>query len=251
MDPVLMDSGAGAVEAIAALERKSKDGEIIVEDGKTWLYAGGKLSPITWDPQPECLKVNTLTGLTRYIGEDPPFEHDSLLIVVDDVSAVTVYGPESAKTRGRPVICRATLDSNLKAFPFGQFMDQETFLISLYTQFDREAPDFAELVAYASKVVQDESVSMTDDGISQKAVVRAGLHSEESSEKAPAIVNLRPFRTFREIEQPTGLFVFRMRRQKDGVAFSLFEADGGAWRLEAMKAITEYLTTSLPNVVVA
>lgn len=251
MDPVLKDSGAGAVEAIAELERKSRDGQIVEEDGKRWLYHGGKLTPITWDPQPECISVTTLAGLIAYISEDAPFDHDDLLAVVDSERAVRVYGPESRKTRVRPVVCQATLDQNLKPFPFGQFMDQETFLISMYTQFDREMDDFKALIAYASKVVNDESVNMTDDGISQKAVIKAGLHSEESTEKAPAIVTLRPFRTFREVEQPQSMFVFRMRRQNGPVGFALFEADGGAWRLEAMKRIGGYVCAALPNVVVA
>lgn len=247
----LRDGNGGAVEAVAELERRNRDGNIVEEDGKRWLYHQGKLQPITWDPQPSCINVQTLQGLVAFLQAAASFPTDELLAVVDDPAKVTVYGPESAKTRTRPVVSRAELDSNLKSFPFGSFMDQEAFLIHAYTLIDRDFGDFRSLVDYASKVVDEESINLSDDGISQSAALRRTLVSEEEREKAKAIVTLRPFRSFREIEQPTGLFVFRMRKGKLGVEFALFEADGGAWRLEAMKRISEYVASKVPNMVVA
>ena len=64
------------------------------------------------------------------------------------------------------------------------------------------------------------------------------------------IVNLAPFRTFAEVDQPISKFLFRMRREGNHVSAALFEADGGAWRLEAMKNIAEYLGFNLPKDVV-
>jgi hypothetical protein len=239
------------VEAIAALERKSNDGQIVHQDEKWWLYYQGQLKPITWDPQPECINVQTLQGLVAFLEADAPFETSSLLAVVDSPSRVTVYGPESEKTRARPVVSRAELDSNLKAFPFGQWLDQEAFLINAYTLLHREWGDFKSLVDYASKVVDEESINLSDDGISQTAALKRTLASEEEREKAKAIVKLMPFRTFREIDQPDGLFVFRMRKGQRGVEFALFEADGGSWRLDAMRRISDYVAAGVPHMVVA
>jgi len=60
--------------------------------------------------------------------------------------------------------------------------------------------------------------------------------------KVPNPVVLAPFRTFREIAQPESKFVFRMQQ---GPRCALFEADGGAWRLEAMKRSKAYLEEEL------
>ena len=56
----------------------------------------------------------------------------------------------------------------------------------------------------------------------------------------PAV--LKPYRTFVEVEQPESKFVFRMQT---GPEMALFEADGGAWRIQAMKNIKEYLEKEL------
>ena len=51
-----------------------------------------------------------------------------------------------------------------------------------------------------------------------------------------------PYRTFIEVEQPESKFIFRMR---EGGACALFEADGGAWKLDAQNAVYEYLKDRL------
>lgn len=57
---------------------------------------------------------------------------------------------------------------------------------------------------------------------------------------------LRPYRTFREVEQPASRFVLRLQSgQGDGMPkAALFEADGGAWRLTAIEAIARWLRTA-------
>lgn len=53
---------------------------------------------------------------------------------------------------------------------------------------------------------------------------------------------LAPYRTFLEVEQPESQFIFRM---KDGPRGAIFEADGGAWRNQAIVNIREYLKEQL------
>jgi hypothetical protein len=65
-------------------------------------------------------------------------------------------------------------------------------------------------------------------------------------------VELRPYRTFREIEQPASKFVLRVKRggegQKPGCA--LFEADGGFWKLEAIENIRKYIASKNLNITI-
>jgi len=58
----------------------------------------------------------------------------------------------------------------------------------------------------------------------------------------PNPVVLAPFRTFPEVIQPESKFIFRMQ---SGPQAALFEADGGAWRNEAMGRIKTYLEEQL------
>ena len=63
----------------------------------------------------------------------------------------------------------------------------------------------------------------------------------------PNPVTLRPFRTFTEVEQPASSFVFRAKQKDGGMEFMLVEADGGAWRGEAMRNIKEYMQKAIPE----
>ncbi|MDF9627266.1 hypothetical protein P5775_32030, partial [Bacillus cereus] len=80
-----------------------------------------------------------------------------------------------------------------------------------------------------------------DDGVSQAVTVKTGVASRGNA-KVPNPVQLSPYRTFVEVKQPESKFVFRMR---EGARCGLFEADGGAWKLEAMNNIKEYLNEAL------
>ena len=74
-------------------------------------------------------------------------------------------------------------------------------------------------------------------GISSKAV-----------KALPNPVTLRPYRTFTEVEQPASSFIFRCRQSgDDGVQFMLAEADGGAWRAEAMKNLKAFMEQAVPG----
>ena len=55
-------------------------------------------------------------------------------------------------------------------------------------------------------------------------------------------VTLKPYRTFRELDQPASEFIFRV---KAGGGFALFEADGGAWKIDAINAIAAWLSNRL------
>ena len=59
---------------------------------------------------------------------------------------------------------------------------------------------------------------------------------------------LRPIRTFTEVKQPKSAFVFRMEQgSNETVNAALFEADGGAWKIEAMENIKDYLRAELKD----
>ena len=131
-------------------------------------------------------------------------------------------------------------------FPFGKFLDHSEFIIRLQTHFDpAESLDLDYLVRIASGLTAEKVSESIDDGVSQKVGLRQGI-SLQATEKIRPRVTLAPYRTFREIAQPESAFLFRVKQDDDEIpTCGLFEADGAAWKLEAMQRIAQYLKDKL------
>lgn len=105
--------------------------------------------------------------------------------------------------------------------------------------------DLALVLKFAGTVETGTVTEYGDDGVTQKATVKTGIASK-SEAVVPNPVTLRPYRTFLEVEQPKSDFIFRMKQDKyDGINCAIIEADGGAWKMAATKAIKDYLQYEL------
>ena len=125
-------------------------------------------------------------------------------------------------------------------FRFGSPYDYESFVIavrSLFTQND----DTKELLQLLKKFASVESVETNDDGISQSVVTKSGAALAENIKAAP-IRTLAPYRTFIEVLQPQSEFLFRV---SPNGAFSLYEADSGAWKIQAKRYIRYFFEDAL------
>lgn len=125
-------------------------------------------------------------------------------------------------------------------FWFDRWYDTEDFIIKLQSCF---APnDDRSIVLKVVGNIKEEAVNtFGDDGVSQSVVAKTGV-ATVGNVKVPNPVVLKPYRTFVELDQPESSFVFRMQ---SGPRCALFEADGGAWKLEAMRNIETYLVEAL------
>ena len=99
------------------------------------------------------------------------------------------------------------------------------------------------LLKFAGTVEAGTVAQYGDDGVTQKATIKTGLTSKGEA-LIPNPVVLRPYRTFLEVKQPESAFIFRMR-EGHGVECAIFEADGGAWQIEAMQNVKAYLEKEL------
>jgi hypothetical protein len=115
-------------------------------------------------------------------------------------------------------------------------------VVLLQTCFVRGVGDWAKVVAVAGNVTAGSTREYTDDGVSQAVTAKVGV-ATKADVAMPNPVLLAPYRTFPEIEQPIGSFVFRARSNgsDNAPSFALFEADGGAWRIDAMERIVAWL----------
>lgn len=99
------------------------------------------------------------------------------------------------------------------------------------------------LLALLSHIDTSQGVSTMDNGVTQEVSVRRGVALKEQQTVQP-IVHLQPYRTFLEVKQPASDFLLRI--DKDGHP-ALYEADGGAWKLEAKRNIAGYLSAQLAD----
>ena len=120
---------------------------------------------------------------------------------------------------------------------YGRYNSLEETIIALQTKFVRtEVVD--RLLETLKCMVIDNTVSVEDDGVSQRVTVAngAGIRSEI---KLSPIVRLKPYTTFRELEQPDRLFLLRVNKSGD---IALFEADGDCYKQAIIDITREYLT---------
>ena len=191
--------------------------------------------------------IKTLSGLIEYMAanqEKFDMWKSYFLHVKSEVCVELVSDLDSDRMRETIVTTKADTPD----LPIGRYINQETFLIGVQANFidDKEKPetDLAAVLKFAGSVTSGTITDYKDDGVTQKATVRVGISSKAEA-VVPSPARLRPYRTFTEVAQPASEFIFRMQEGKEGPLCALIEADGGAWKKEAMQNIKEYLVAAL------
>lgn len=218
-----------------------EDYPLVDVDGKSYskmaLHPVKEISPVT-------LEFNFLDSLVTYLLSDVDdfcSNHQHLIVEIQSPDVIclhtNIFG--DFNQRFTPVRCTAPVNP----FPWEKFIDPANFIIMAQSRF-AETDDLAAIRAIVGNVRSDEVIQFADDGISQQVTAKSGISRVENV-AVPPRVTLAPYRTFVEIEQPKSEFVFRARKAEGLPHFALFEADGGAWRIEAMKRIKAYLEDQL------
>lgn len=188
------------------------------------------------------LEVNTLTGLIDYIKSKFDFNFDEeikLLIHVKSPTEVLLYDALDSTNNRR---CYVKAKALLPNITFSRFMDREAFQIMLQANFV-DNDDKQTVLNIISNIVEENGVEIRDNGLAQQVKVKQGVATVGLRE-VPGRVTLKPFRTFIEVAQPESEFILRLR---EGAQVGLFEADGGAWELNAIYAIKAYLDEHLED----
>ncbi|WP_170140695.1 hypothetical protein [Oceanobacillus arenosus] len=196
----------------------------------------GEVRPII-DRAKQVLEINTLTGLVNYIHANLERIDCNFFLQVNDEKTVSLKGTlESDGGRENLVVANAITPS----FSYGRFHDAEELIIAFQSKFTKT--EDRDLLLKVIGNVKEENVRKTGDtGISQAVTIKTGIASADDV-LVPNPVTLAPYRTFLEVDQPASDFIFRM---KDGPTGAIFEADGGAWRNEAIENVRDYLVAEL------
>ena len=226
-----------------AVELAGKENKIIrSETGKEYFdsneYNLQELNPRKYAP---ILELQTLKSLVDYLKSDNDFiSARKLVVVVDSFHRVSVYDQVDFENGKRPQL--VSVKATVPVIPFSNWRDQEEFNIMLQSMFINDA-DRNLVLDFASHLKIEKGAEAQDNGVTQTVTVRDGVASLAHA-KTPNPVTLRPYRTFNEVEQPASQFVFRVNKSAN---LALFEADGGKWKLDAVKNISDYLKTELAN----
>lgn len=184
----------------------------------------------------ETFTFSTLTGLVDYIKSDLDVR-SSMFLHVNGHREVELRGVLDKKGY-RENLARAV--AIVPSFGYERFHDAEELIIALQSMFTKTKD--RDLLLKVIGNVKEENVRNTGDtGYSQAVTIKTGIASADDV-LVPNPVTLAPYRTFLEVEQPASDFIFRM---KDGPTGAIFEADGGAWRNQAIINVRDYLAEQL------
>ncbi len=225
--------------ALQWLKDQTPDPVVTVEGRE---YSTLSLSPVK-NPMPEPLKFHTLTGIVDYIAAQKDAVCDMqgeqiFLHVVSHNEVRLLTEIQGAFEQRKNFMVAQPPESRI--YPFGHWLDAETFNIELQAKFVQD-DSTKSLLAFIASIQEGEVRTSRDDGVSQEVTTKAGVTLLQQA-KVPNPVTLRPYRTFIEVIQPAISCVFRVRK---GPELSLHEADGGGWRLFAISAIRDYLRDAM------
>jgi len=194
------------------------------------------------------LYVSHLSGIVDYVQNAIDYKpKDEIFVHIDGPNQVKLLTYADSLYLNRNTLVSAIVDSTSHKI-FGNFKDQEMFLLDLNTGFIR-TENIEALIEIVSNVRSEDVRIDEDDGISQNVTTRSGM-TRLANVKLPSQVILQPYRTFSEIDQPGDYFVFRARKgSKEGAlpTFGLFESGSKRWEIEAIESIKKYFQKYLPE----
>lgn len=196
---------------------------------------------------PDPVKVSTLAGFADLVkGEldSKDFPGEFLVHVVDEDTVQLIA--RTSDEHGRRQVLVEAHPMGFEQFKFGAWLPQEDFLIKMAALF-ADGEDKSYVLKVAAGLTRESGTTLTDDGFTQSAVVKAGLKLVERVELKP-MVSLAPYRTFPEVAQPVSEFILRARTT-DQPMLAMFEADGGRWKVAAiatLKAALEAFELGIP-----
>lgn len=196
------------------------------EDGRLYLQA---LNLPPKEPQATTVRGHTIQSVVDYIVGDPDSIEMKQHILHINEAMIGLQSPLFGRHKQRDDIFVAI--PNAVEHRFGSWLDLEEFIQWLRTGFEM-TEHLDRLITNVSHIVTGDELEIKDNGLTQTFVRKSGAATMESAE-LPKIINLRPFQTFPEIEQPVVSCIARIRAYDGEPEFMVKQADGGAWRLDA------------------
>lgn len=192
-------------------------------------------------PIPRCIDLTGLDSVCKMVRNEWDHVGQQIFIQVKDYRTVSVFTSlDSDEDRLYLYKCAADTPS----VTMGSFMTYEKAVIELRSLYI-PTEDHEYLLDLISSISSESKVTSSDNGVTQKVEARSGIALNSLVTIKPR-VNLRPFRTFVEVDQPDSDFLLRVN---DRGEVGLFPADGGVWKLEATRNVAAYFEKELSDLV--
>lgn len=209
-------------------------------------YATIDINPIR---EAECspIEVYNLDSLIKYLKDDPDNrKNDKKIINIANPTTVEVKSSLFGKFKQREQYIVADYYDLLPNIGFGKYLSIEEFIITLKSKFIMNE-DLENVIKVVGNITDENVTNYNDDGVTQQVTAKTGI-ARVAEVALPPKIKLKPFRTFIEVEQPESEFLLRAKKGYEGITFALFEADGGAWKKQAINNITTYLSENLKDI---
>ena len=188
---------------------------------------------------PDTLPLNSLDAMIKMVKTEASEQDAPLYITIPNHMTVRCFGQPDAEERYHRQVYYEANATDVPGWAEKNTLGFEEAQIALRTRF-QETPD----TLYAMKLVSDISlganVIYNDNGIATTITTQKGVALQTNAPIRP-LVQLRPYRTFQEVEQPESIFLIRVSDR--GISF--IEADGGMWKLAARETIKTFLEERL------
>lgn len=185
------------------------------------------------------INLCSLDGLVDYVKNNIDEQDMAKCQIVCEYGKVTVVGQPQGEQRIRDVLVMA--HSGAQFTGLSNWLDQESFRIWMATQFE-PTPDRDAILVFLTKIIDENIKTSEDNGISQIVTAKVGVAAVGPKE-VPSPLKLKPLRTFLEIDQPDGTFVFRLRKTSR-IEMALFEVATN-WQRTAALDVQVYLDKAL------
>lgn len=189
------------------------------------------------DPVAVPISCHTITGLVDYLDTMDAGEQEEAVFHIVDFDRVSIVSPIFGSNKQRETYITANA-YELK-HRLNSHMPVDEFIIYLQSMFVQDDVT-AKIMKVVGNLSQGQNTTHADDGVTQRVEAKVGVTRVEVVD-LPNPVELRPFRTFMDIEQPQSKFILRIKADDSGPQCALYEADGGAWKNKAIANIKDYL----------
>ena len=192
-------------------------------------------------PMPRCIDLTGLDSICKMVRNEADHIGLQIFIQVKDYKSVSVFTSlDSDEDRLYLYKCAA----DTPAVTTDRFMAYEKAVIELRSLYiPNEGSEY--LLQLLSSISNESKVTSSDNGVTQQVEARSGI-ALNSMVKIKPRVELQPFRTFIEVEQPVSEFLLRIN---DRGEIGFFPADGGVWKLEATRNVAEYFEEKLEDLI--
>lgn len=206
-------------------------------------YSTSQLTPI-YESECKTLTVYNLDSLIKYIKNNPDKNIEDIKIInIESPLEVVAESGIFGNFKQREKYVKADYSDLIPSISFDRYLKIEEFIIMLKSKFIM-TDDLEKIIKVVGNISDENVTNYNDDGVTQKVTTKTGI-ARVGEVALPPKIKLKPYRTFIEVEQPESEFLLRAKKGYEGIEFALFEADGGAWKKEAIKNIAKYLESNL------